>query len=72
MELTNKQKDYIDSFIKNEDINSDNIDEIHFDVYDSMIDKDIINLDKYSDDEYQKFFKIYDDLVWDYIESKKK
>jgi hypothetical protein len=70
MELTNKQIDYIDSFINNKEINSDNIDEIHFEVYDSMLDNYIINLDQYSDDEVEDICEIYDNLVWNYIESK--
>lgn len=70
MELTNKQKEYIDQQIGNMEITSDNIDEIHFEIYDSMLDDYIINLEEYSDDEVEDISEIYDNLVWDYIESK--
>ena len=70
MELTNKQKDYIDSFINDRNIDSDNIDEIHEEVYESMLDNYIIDLEKYSDDEFEEVETEYNNLVWDYIESK--
>jgi hypothetical protein len=70
MELTSKQKEYIDQHIGSMEINSDNIDEIHFEIYDSMLDNYIINLEEYSDDEVEDICETYDNLVWDYIESK--
>jgi hypothetical protein len=70
MELTNKQKDYIDSFISDRNIDSDNIDDIHEEIYESMLDNYIIDLEKYSDDEFEEIETEYNNLVWDYIESK--
>jgi hypothetical protein len=70
MELTNKQKDYIDSFIIDKQLDSDNLDEIHEEVYESMLDNYIIDLEKYSDDEFEEVETEYNNLVWDYIESK--
>jgi hypothetical protein len=70
MELTNKQKDYIDSFINDRNIDSDNIDDTHEEIYESMLDNYIIDLEKYSDDEFEEIETEYNNLVWDYIESK--
>jgi DNA replication initiation complex subunit (GINS family) len=70
MELTNKQKDYIDSFIIYKQLDSDNLDEIHEEVYESMLDNYIIDLEKYSDEEFEEVETEYNNLVWDYIESK--
>ena len=43
MELTNKQKEYIDQHIGSMEITSDNIGEIHEEIYELMIDNYIIN-----------------------------
>jgi hypothetical protein len=70
MELTSKQKEYIDQHIGSMEINSDNIGEIHEEIYELMIDNYIINLEQYSDDEFESMDESYNNMVWDYIESK--
>ena len=35
-----------------------------------MIDNYIINLEQYSDDEFESMDESYNNMVWDYIESK--
>jgi len=62
MELTNKQKDYIDSFISDRNIDSDNIDDIHEEIYESMLDNYIIDLEKYSDDEFEEIETEYNNF----------
>lgn len=70
MELTNKQKEYIDQHIGSMEITSDNIGEIHEEIYELMIGNYIINLEQYSDDEFESMDESYNNMVWDYIESK--
>jgi len=66
MELTKKQKEYIDSLIT-ESITESNLDQIHEKIYDSCLDDYIIDLDDIDSDDSDE---IYSNLVWEYLESK--
>jgi hypothetical protein len=69
MELTKKQKDYIDSLIT-ETITESNLSDFHETIYESCLDNYIIDLDDISEDLYDDSDEIYSNLVWDYLESK--
>jgi len=69
MELTKKQKDYIDSLIT-ETITESNLGDFHETIYESCLDNYIIDLDDILEDLYDDSDEIYSNLVWDYLESK--
>jgi hypothetical protein len=66
MELTKKQKDYIDSLVT-EQITELNLSDLHETIYDNCLDEYIIDLDNIDSDDSDE---IYSNLVWDYLESK--
>jgi hypothetical protein len=66
MELTREQKDYIDSLLT-EQVTEANLPDLHETIYDNCLDEYIIRLDDIPGDDS---LEIYDNLVWDYLESK--
>jgi hypothetical protein len=66
MELTREQKDYIDSLLT-EQVTEANLPDLHETIYDNCLDEYIIRLDDIPGDDSHE---IYDNLVWDYLESK--
>lgn len=69
MKLTQTQKDFIDSLITVE-LTNDNLQPTHEEIYEKCLDEMVIDLDDFSDDDFEDADEIYSNLVWDYLESK--
>jgi hypothetical protein len=69
MKLKQSQKDFIDSLITT-DLNQDNLQPTHEEIYEKCLDEMIIDFEDVSDDDFEDADEIYSNLVWDYLESK--
>ncbi|MCX6191725.1 MAG: hypothetical protein NT109_05525 [Flavobacteriia bacterium] len=65
MKLTDNQEKFIESKLLG--IEFTDVGEVHEDIYDAMLDEEIIDL---SDDESGDLSEVYSNLVWDFIETK--